>query len=151
LEWVGALPRDIIGAGIPQVFVMNQTLDTIASAKAKLVEELRELEEQEERLRAEETDGAFAQVTSLLHLFASHFDAKQRAQIAALVAPAEKAPRKVRSAAVDAQPKYWLPHTGETWSGRGRPPRSFTAWVGTVSHREWKAKHPKEKFPKFPG
>ena len=64
---------------------MNQTLDTIASAKAKLVEELRELEQQEERLRAEQTEGAFAQVTSLLHLFASHFDAKIRDEISSVV------------------------------------------------------------------
>jgi DNA-binding protein H-NS len=132
------------------IFKMKPTLDSIASAKAKLAEELRQLEQQEEGLRKEQAEGAFAQVMGLLDQFGSQFDAKQRAEIAALVAPKVRAPKKVAPKA-ELQPKYWLPHTGETWSGRGRPPRSFTAWEGTASHREWKAKHPKEKFPKFPG
>ena len=132
---------------------MKPTLDTIASAKAKLAEELRQLEKQEEELRKEQSASAFSTVIELLGQFGANFDAKQRAEIAALVAPKTQAPRQPRQAAAKAevQPKYWLPHTGETWSGRGRPPRSFTAWEGTVSHREWKAKHPNEKFPKYPG
>lgn len=130
---------------------MKPTLDSIASAKAKLAEELRQLEEQEESLRKEQAEGAFAQVMGLLDQFGSQFDAKQRAEIAALVAPKVRPPKKAAAPKSEVQPKYWLPHTGETWSGRGRPPRSFTAWEGTASHREWKAKHPKEKFPKFPG
>lgn len=130
---------------------MKPTLDTIASAKAKLAEELRQLEKQEEELRKEESASAFSTVIELLGRFGAQFDAKQRAEIAALVAPKTKAPKQAAAAKSEVQPKYWLPHTGETWSGRGRPPRSFTAWEGTVSHREWKAKHPNEKFPKYPG
>lgn len=132
---------------------MKPTLDTIASAKAKLAEELRQLEKQEEELRKEQAASAFSTVIELLGQFGAQFDTKQRAEIAALVAPKTQAPRQPRqaSAKTEVQPKYWLPHTGETWSGRGRPPRSFTAWEGTVSHREWKAKHPNEKFPKYPG
>ena len=130
---------------------MKPTLDSIVSAKAKLAEELRQLEQQEEDLRREQSAGAFSKVIELLSEFGSQFDTKQKAEIAALVAPKAKAAKKAVAAKVEVQPKYWLPHSGETWSGRGRPPRAFTAWEGTASHREWKAKHPKEKFPKFPG
>ena len=130
---------------------MMPTLDSIVSAKAKLAEELRQLERQEEDLRREQSAGAFSKVIELLNEFGSQFDTKQRAEIAALVAPKRKAAKKAAPAKAEVQPKYWLPHSGETWSGRGRPPRAFTAWEGTASHREWKAKHPNEKFPKFPG
>jgi DNA-binding protein H-NS len=129
---------------------MKPTLDTIASAKAKLAEELRQLEKQEEDLRKEQAASAFSTVIELLGQFGAQFDARQRAEIAALVEPKVRIPKQAAAKAA-VQPKYWLPHTGETWSGRGRPPRSFTAWEGTVSHREWKAKHPNEKFPKYPG
>lgn len=130
---------------------MKPTLDTIASAKAKLAEELRQLEKQEEELRKEQAASSFSTVIELLSQYGAQFDAKQRAEIAALVASKTPAPKKAAASKTEVQPKYWLPHTGETWSGRGRPPRSFTAWEGTVSHREWKAKHPNEKFPKYPG
>jgi DNA-binding protein H-NS len=130
---------------------MKPTLDSIASAKAKLAEELRQLEQQEEDLRREQSAGAFSKVIELIGAFGAQFDAKQKAEIAALVAPKTQAPKKTVPAKAEVQPKYWLPHTGETWSGRGRPPRAFSAWEGTASHREWKAKHPDEKFPKYPG
>jgi DNA-binding protein H-NS len=130
---------------------MKPTLDSIASAKAKLADELRALELQEETLRKEQAADAFTQVMSLLHLFGQHFNSAQKAEIASQVAAGARAPKRAAAAKNDLPPKYWLPHTGETWSGRGRPPRSFTAWEGTVSHKEWKARHPKEKFPKFPG
>jgi DNA-binding protein H-NS len=129
----------------------NSTLDSIAAEKARLTEELRQLEQQEDQLRNEQTDDAFNQVISLLHLFSQNFDTKQKAQIAAHVVSEPRAPKKKAGAKEQAPPKYWLPHTQETWSGRGRPPRSFKAWEGTVSHREWKAKHPNEKYPKYPG
>lgn len=45
---------------------MKPTLDSIASAKAKLAEELRQLEQQEESLRKEQAEDAFAQVIGLL-------------------------------------------------------------------------------------
>lgn len=130
---------------------MKPTLDSIASAKAKLADEIRVLEQQEAALRKEQAADAFTQVMSLLHLFGQHFDSAQKAEIAAQVVAGAKAPKRTAVAKAELPPKYWLPHTGETWSGRGRPPRSFTAWEGTVSHKEWKVRHPKEKFPKFPG
>ena len=131
--------------------LMKPTLDSIASAKAKLADEIRALEQQEEALRKEQAADAFTQVMSVLHLFGQHFDSAQKAQIAAQVTAGAKPPKKTAAQKAELPPKYWLPHTGETWSGRGRPPRSFTAWEGTVSHKEWKARHPKEKFPKVPG
>jgi DNA-binding protein H-NS len=130
---------------------MKPTLDSIASAKAKLADEIRTLELQEAELRKEQSADAFTQVMSLLHLFGQHFNSAQKAEIASQVVAGARAPKRTTAAKTELPPKYWLPHTGETWSGRGRPPRSFTAWEGTVSHKEWKARYPKEKFPKFPG
>jgi DNA-binding protein H-NS len=131
---------------------MNKpTLDSIANAKAKLAEELRLLEEQETQLRKEEAADAFAQVLDLLSRFAQHFNSAQKAEIAALVVSGAAKSKKSPPDKTPVAPKYWLPHSGETWSGRGRPPKAFTAWEGTVAHREWKANHPNEKFPKFPG
>lgn len=127
------------------------TLDTIAAEKARLAEEIRRLEEQEDQLRKEQTDDAFNEVINRLHLFGQNFDSKQKAQIAVYVIAEARTPKKKAGAKEQAPPKYWLPHSQETWSGRGRPPRSFKTWEGSVSHREWKAKHPNEKYPKFPG
>lgn len=131
---------------------MNKpTLDTIATAKAKLAEELRQLEKQELEIRREEASAAHAGILELLAKFGDEFTDKQRSEIVAATG-AKAAPRaKKAGVGKEVAPKYWLPHTGETWSGRGRPPKAFAAWVGTVSHREWKANHPDEKFPKYPG
>lgn len=134
---------------------MNKpTLDSIASAKAKLAEELRNLEEQEAHLRQQATADAFAEVMNLLGQYGGQFTAKQKAEIAAAAgttASAKPARAKKAAASREVAPKYWLPHSGETWSGRGRPPRAFAAYEGSVAHKEWKAKHPDERFPKFPG
>ena len=48
---------------------MKPTLDSIASAKAKLADEIRVLEQQEAALRKEQAADAFTQVMSVLHLF----------------------------------------------------------------------------------
>jgi len=53
------------------------TLDSIASAKAKLAEELKKLEQQEATLLEEEASSAFLQVSDLLSRFGQHFTAKQ--------------------------------------------------------------------------
>ena len=125
------------------------TLDSIATAKAKLEEELRKLEEQETQLRKQQADEAFAEVKGLLGQYNQHFNPKQRAEIASLLSMVASSQKP--AAAKEVAPKYWLPHTQETWSGRGRPPRAFSAWEGTAAYKEWKARHPTEKFPKFPG
>lgn len=126
------------------------TLDSIASAKAKLEEELRRLEAQEVQLRQQQSAEAYDEIVNLLRQYGPHFTAKQKADIAAAVGTSAPAKAK-KAASKEVAPKYWLPHTQETWTGRGRPPRSFTAWEGTAAYKEWKAKHPGEKFPKFPG
>ncbi|WOS39925.1 H-NS histone family protein [Xanthomonas rydalmerensis] len=131
----------------------KKTLESITSAKAKIEEELRKLEEQEAALRQEQVAFAVTEIIGLLSQYSEHFTAKQKAELA--VAIGASSPGRGRKAAPqakkDAAPKYWLPHTQETWSGRGRPPRAFTAWQGTAAYNQWKASHPDEKFPKYPG
>ena len=127
------------------------TLDSIATAKAKLEEELRKLEEQEVQLRQQQSADAYTEIMGLLAQYGALFTAKQKAEIIAAVGSSSPRRPKKAAASKEITPKYWLPHSGETWTGRGRPPRAFTAWEGTAAYKEWKARHPNEKFPKFPG
>jgi DNA-binding protein H-NS len=132
----------------------KKTLESITSAKAKIEEELRKLEEQEATLRQEQAASAVTEIIGLLSQYGEHFTPKQKAELA--VAIGASSPGRGRKAAPaqakkEVAPKYWLPHTHETWSGRGRPPRAFTAWEGTAAYKQWKASHPDEKFPKYPG
>lgn len=132
------------------------TLDSIASAKAKLAEELRKLEEQEAKLIEDEASDAFLQISDLLSRYGQHLTAKQKADIASQVGSSSNGPGRPKKSAgtgtrKEVAPKYWLPHTQETWTGRGRTPRAFVAWEGSAAYKEWKAKHPDEKFPKYPG
>ncbi|MCW0390819.1 H-NS family nucleoid-associated regulatory protein [Xanthomonas sacchari] len=132
----------------------QSSLATIASAKSKLEEELRKLEEQEATLRQEQAASAVAEIIGLLSQYGEHFTPKQKAELA--VAIGASSPGRGRRAAPaqakkEVAPKYWLPHTQETWSGRGRTPLAFKAWEGTAAYKQWKASHPDEKFPKYPG
>ena len=127
------------------------TLDSIATAKAKLEEELRKLEEQEVQLRQQQSADAYSEVMSLLAQYGTLFTAKQRAEIVTAVGASSPSRPTKTAVTKEVAPKYWLPHSGDTWTGRGRPPRAFTAWEGTAAYKEWKARHPNEKFPKFPG
>lgn len=127
------------------------TLDSIATAKAKLEEELRKLEEQEVQLRQQQSADAHTEVMSLLAQYGALFTAKQKAEIVTAVGASSPSRPKKSPVSKEVAPKYWLPHSGETWTGRGRPPRAFTAWEGTAAYKEWKARHQSEKFPKFPG
>lgn len=132
----------------------KKTLESITSAKAKIEEELRKLEEQEAALRQEQAAAAFAEITSLLSQYGEHFTPKQKAELSvAIGASSPGRGRKAASAQAkkEVAPKYWLPHTQETWSGRGRTPLAFKAWEGTAAYKQWKASHPDEKFPKYPG
>ncbi|SEL15056.1 DNA-binding protein H-NS [Pseudoxanthomonas sp. GM95] len=92
---------------------------------------------------------AHRRVLSLLEGHFSSFDARQQDKIRRLagVARPSQVPRTEKK---DAPPRYWLPFSGETWSGIGRPPKAFAAWEGTVAHTEWKKNHPNERFPRFP-
>ncbi|AXI84531.1 histone-like nucleoid-structuring protein [Xylella taiwanensis] len=129
----------------------NSSLDLIAQTKIKLTEELHKLEEQEAQLRQVQANDAFLEVISLINTFSTHFNSKQKSEIGALVkevTPPRKAPTKTKR---EVPIKYWLPHCNATWSGRGKTPKAFEAWVGTAAYTAWKAKHPDEKFPAFPG
>jgi len=128
----------------------HSSLDAIAEAKAKLAEELKKLEEQETQLREQQATDAFNQIVTLLQGFGTHFSSKQKNEISALIG-SEKPKAKNTATTKEVAPKYWLPHTGDTWTGRGRPPRAFAAWEGTAAYKEWKARHPDEKFPAYPG
>lgn len=124
-------------------------LDSIAQAKAKLLQELQKLEEQEKAERANEAASAHASIISLLEQFSSFFSAKQRSDIAAYLGTAPARAAGTKSGRSEVKPKYQLPHTGETWTGRGRTPKSFAAWEGTAAYKEWKARHPELKFPLY--
>ncbi|WP_062355078.1 H-NS family nucleoid-associated regulatory protein [Pseudoxanthomonas mexicana] len=127
------------------------TLDSIASAKARLEAELRQLEEQEVQLRQQQSADAYSEVMGLLAQYGGLFTPRQKAEIVTAVGASSPGRSKKAVATKEVAPKYWLPHTQETWTGRGRPPRAFAAWEGTAAYKEWKARHPDEKFPKFPG
>lgn len=61
------------------------SLDSIASAKAKLAEELRKLEEQEVQLLQEQAADAFAEVASLVSQYGKSFSSKQRAELVTML------------------------------------------------------------------
>ncbi|KAJ4853655.1 H-NS histone family protein [Xylella fastidiosa subsp. multiplex] len=129
----------------------SSSLDLIAQTKIKLTEELHKLEEQEAQLRQAQANDAFLDIINAINTFGTHFNVKQKSEITALVkevTPPRKAPAKAKR---EAPIKYWLPHCGATWSGRGKLPKPFEAWIGTAAYTAWKAKHPDEKFPAFPG
>lgn len=131
----------------------NTKLDSIAEAKAKLLEELKKLEDQEKAERANEAASAHATILSLLEQYGEFFTTKQRNDIVGLIGGSSHAApaRSTRSSRSEVKPKYQLPHTGETWTGRGRPPKAFAAWQETAAYKEWKANHPNEKFPAYRG
>ncbi|MEG0185192.1 MAG: H-NS family nucleoid-associated regulatory protein [Stenotrophomonas sp.] len=100
------------------------------------------------------TQEAFKRVTLLLERSYPDFSADQQRRIRALVATEPTAPpaeRIKRPAREPLPPRFWLPHSGATWSGRGRVPQAFLAWEGTVAHTEWKKHHPDQRFPTYPG
>lgn len=127
----------------------KSSLDSIASAKAKLAEELRKLEEQESQLIQEQAADVYAEVVNLVGQYGQRFTAKQRTEIVGLLSA--NASKKNGATKKAVAPKYWLSHSGETWTGRGKTPKAFAAWEGTSAYKEWKAAHPDEKFPAFPG
>ena len=79
---------------------MNKpTLDSIASAKAKLAEELRKLEDQEAKLIEDEASDAFLQISDLLSRFGQHLTSKQKADIASQVGSSSNAPGRPKKSA----------------------------------------------------
>lgn len=102
------------------------------------------------------TKEAFERVSVLLSTSFADFSPEQQRRIRAAVAgeatpsPVKRA-KPAKRAGDDLPPRFWLPYSKETWSGRGRPPKAFLAWEGTVAHTEWKKHHPDERFPAYPG
>lgn len=111
----------------------------------------------ESKLLRAATKEAFKRITSLLEASFSDFSPAQQQHIRQMVGQKTSlsSPGKLRTQAKpssdEASPRFWLPFSGETWSGRGRPPKAFLAWEGTVAHSDWKKNHPNERFPAFPG
>lgn len=88
-----------------------------AALEAKLVE-----------VRATEVAGAIAQIQQLManyDLTVEDITVRRRGRSAGSAAKAEKAEKAALP------PKYHNPKTGQTWSGRGRPP----AWLGAKPQR----------------
>lgn len=123
-------------------------LETIVQTKARLLKELHQLEEEEKNERASEAAAAHSKIMDLLTRFNGLFSTKQRSDISAVLGLTMKTtvPKTGRQ---QVKPKYQLPHNGQTWSGRGRPPKAFVDWEGTVAFKEWKARNPQLKFPLF--
>lgn len=107
------------------------------------------------------TKEAYKRVGLLLDAYFEDFSPAQQRRIreAIGVSARPKAPKQAKAPKVPKVPKpqkealaprFWLPFSGETWSGRGRPPAAFLAWEGTVAHTEWKKHHPGERFPAYP-
>ncbi|MEN4950386.1 H-NS family nucleoid-associated regulatory protein [Stenotrophomonas sp. TWI819] len=102
------------------------------------------------------TKEAFERALLLLSSSYADFSPEQQRRIRAAVgsegsasAVARAKPAKVPRE--ELPPRFWLPHSGATWSGRGRIPGAFLAWEGTVAHTEWKKTHPDQRFPSYPG
>ena len=125
----------------------THTLSSIAEEKQKIADRLAELDKQEAELQAEQAQSA---VDALIAV-ARYVTPKQAQAIMAAIGQARRPTAKRHPANGTVAPKYWLPHSGETWTGRGRTPKAFAAWEGTAAHNEWKAGHPNERFPAFPG
>lgn len=115
----------------------SPTLDSVLSAKEKLEEELRELQEQETALRRKAAEDAFSEVMKLLGQFCSQFTSKQRAEIVAAVR--EKAPSKPKkTAAGEVVPNTGFPipaKPGAAGGGCHAPSRRMKARLRTSSGR----------------
>lgn len=131
-------------------------------AKAALEQEIARSGLNDQALLRAATKEAFERVNLLLKAYYADFSPKQQALILATVGAKPtsnvtsrekpvKAARPTKAPAEELPPRFWLPFSGETWSGRGRPPNAFLAWEGTVAHTEWKKRHPDERFPRYPG
>lgn len=124
-------------------------LDNLAAQKQKLLEELRKIEEQENKERQAEAESAHSNIVSLLEDFAEFFDSRQRAEIARYVVSGSTRGRKSVSNQGSKGPvaaKFKLPN-GETWSGRGRTPTAFVEWEKSDAAKKWREANPEQKWP----
>ncbi|MCW0410908.1 hypothetical protein NB709_000784 [Xanthomonas sacchari] len=90
---------------------------------------------------------------SLLSQYGEHFTSKQQADLA--VAIGASSPGCGRKAAPVKSKKEVAPSIGcpiPRKPGRAADaPLAFKAWESTAAYKQWKASHPDEKFPKYPG
>ncbi|MBH1408367.1 H-NS histone family protein [Stenotrophomonas maltophilia] len=120
-------------------------LDNLAAQKQKLLEELRKIEEQENKERQAEAESAYGNIVNLLEEFSKFFDSRQRTEIARFVG-ARKSVSKKSTDKVPVAAKYKLPN-GETWSGRGRTPTAFVEWEKSDAAKKWRDANPEQKWP----
>jgi len=125
-------------------------LTTLKSLNA----EIKQLEAQKKLV--EKRDGEVPRALAVLQRYAKVLTPAQRRQAAKIIGETVEAPsggtaatpkgplkgRKLGSVA----PKYRLP-SGETWTGRGLSPKTFTAWAKSGEGRAWLKAHPESKFP----
>jgi DNA-binding protein H-NS len=123
---------------------------TSANLRARLDADMQRLGMDDLALIDAAVGEAHGRLIALLQAHFEGFSVKQRDRIAALIGIKTTAATST-PARNDDVPRYWLPFSGQTWSGRGRPPTEFVAWEGTVAHTAWKKRHPDERFPRFPG
>lgn len=102
------------------------------------------------------TKEAYKRVKLLLEACFEDFSPAQQRKIRESIGASatSKPPKRAKAARAqkeDLIPRFWLPFSGETWSGRGRPPKAFLAWEGTVALTEWKKRHPDVRFPAYAG
>ncbi|RLK56188.1 DNA-binding protein H-NS [Stenotrophomonas rhizophila] len=132
------------------------TAPSASSMKASLAAAVARSGMDESALLRAATKEAFERALVLLTTSYADFSPEQQRRIQAAVDSAGSSstatrakPAKIPREALP--PRFWLPHSGATWSGRGRIPGAFLAWEGTVAHTEWKKTHPDQRFPSYPG
>ncbi|MGV7183828.1 H-NS family nucleoid-associated regulatory protein [Xanthomonas axonopodis] len=123
------------------------TVTEIEKKKQAALAELAKIEAELEKLKSAEASKNFEDIHGKLEAYFEHFSDEQKSKLKAFF-PAEKVrkargpnkPKGEKAERSQVEPKYQLP-TGETWSGRGRPPVAFTAW---------KKANPDHEFPAIP-
>lgn len=129
---------------------MARTLKDIAAEKAKAQQLLVKLDQEAKELAQAEASASFPQVVELLTTFGGHYTLKQKNEISALLGLGGKKPAKGgQGEAVTRAPKYQIPD-GTTWTGNGKHPTKFLAWIDTTEGKAWRRKHPAEKYPAYP-
>lgn len=83
-------------------------LQSIMSAKVRLIEELRGLEGQENKLRQDLSAEAFNEVVKLLGNFAKHFNTQQRLEIAGFVIHGAAEPKRAAASKKGAPNAGWF-------------------------------------------
>lgn len=126
------------------------TLTTLQSINA----EIRQLEAQKKLV--ERRDAEVPKALAVLQYFAKVMTPAQRRQVAKIIGETVDAqPARARRVAKKGRklgkvpPKYRLP-TGETWSGRGLPPKAFSTWAASAEGKAWNKANPDTRFPPAP-